>query len=79
MWTYIDKYYRTTPEVIAAKLAELQHAPGVTPYMGSDYRVHYRRADGTRVPEWREIAALVLAGHDHDITPDNVLQLLAAL
>lgn len=37
MWTYIDKHYRTTPEVIAAKLAELQHAPGVTPYVGSDY------------------------------------------
>ena len=79
MWTYIDKHYRTTPEVIAAKLAELQCAPGVTPYVGSDYRVHYRRADGARVPEWGEIAALVLAGHDHDITPDNVLQLLAAL
>ena len=79
MWAYIDKHYRTTPEVIAAKLAELQHAPGVTPYMGSDYRVHYRRADGARVPERHEVAALVLAGHDHDITPDNVLQLLAAL
>lgn len=79
MWSYIDKHYRTTPEVIAAKLAELQHAPGVTPYMGSDYRVHYRRADGTPVPEWREVATLVYAGHDHDITPDNVLQLLAAL
>lgn len=79
MWTYIDKHYRTTPEVIAAKLAELQHAPGVTPYVGSDYRVHYRRADGTRVPEWGEIATLVYAGHDHDITPGNVLQLLAAL
>ena len=64
MWAYIDKHYRTTPEVIAAKLAELQHAPGVTPYVGSDYRVHYRRAD---------------AGHDHDITPDNALKLLAAL
>ena len=61
------------------KLAELQHAPGVTPYMGSDYRVHYRRADGARVPEWHEIAALVHAGHDHDITPDNALKLLAAL
>ena len=36
-------------------------------------------ADGARVPEWREIAALVHAGHDHDITPDNVLQLLTAL
>lgn len=79
MWTYIDKYYRTTPAVIAAKLAELQHAPGVTPYVGSDYRVRYRRADGADVPEWREIAALVHAGHDHDITPDTVLQLLAAL
>lgn len=79
MWTYIYKHYRTTPEVIAAKLAELQHAPGVTPYMGSDYRVHYRRADGARVPEWHEIAALVRAGHDHDITPENVLQLLTAL
>lgn len=50
MWTYIDKHYRTTPEVIAAKLAELQHAPGVTPYVGSDYRVHYRRADGAPRP-----------------------------
>ena len=79
MWDDIKKSYRTTPEVIAAKLAELQHAPGVTPYMGSDYRVHSRRADGERVPEWREIAALVHAGHDHDITPDNVLKLLAAL
>ena len=79
MWNDIKKGYRTTPEVIAAKLAELQHAPGVTPYMGSDYRVHYRRADGTRVPEWHEIAALVRAGHDHDITPNNALQLLAAL
>lgn len=79
MWAYIDKHYRTTPEVIAAKLAELQHAPGVTPYVGSDYRVHYRRADGTPVPEWCEVAALVRAGHDHDITPDNALQLLAAL
>ena len=79
MWAYIDKHYRTTPEVIAAKLAELQHAPGVTPYMGSDYRVHYRRADGARVPEWREIAALVLAGHDHEIAPGNALELLAAL
>ena len=79
MWTYIDKRYRTTSEVIDAKLAELQHAPGVTPYVGSDYRVHYRRADGAPVPEWREVAALVRAGHDHDITPDNALQLLAAL
>ena len=79
MWTYIDKHYRTTPEVIAAKLAELQHTPGVTPYLGRDYRVHYRRADGSRVPEWQEVAALVYAGHDHDITPENVLQLLAAL
>ena len=79
MWAYIDKHYRTTPEVIAAKLAELQHAPGVTPYMGSDYRVHYRRADGARVPEGHEIAALVRAGHDHDITPDSALQLLTAL
>ena len=42
-------------------------------------RRDYRRADGSRVPEWREVAALVYAGHDHDITPDNVLQLLAAL
>lgn len=79
MWDDIKKGYRTTPEVIAAKLAELQHAPGVTPYMGRDYRVHYRRADGARVPEWREVAALVYAGHDHGITPDNALQLLAAL
>ena len=79
MWNDIKKGYRTTPEVIAAKLAELQHAPGVTPYMGRDYRVHYRRADGSRVPERQEVAALVLAGHDHDITPDNVLQLLAEL
>ena len=79
MWNDIKKGYRTTPEVIAAKLAELQHAPGVTPYVGSDYRVHYRRAGGTRVPERDEVAALVYAGHDHDITPDNALQLLAAL
>ena len=79
MGAEIDKHHRTTPGVIAATLAELQHAPGVTPYMGSDYRVHYRRADGTRVPEWGEIATLVYAGHDHDITPDNALQLLAAL
>ena len=79
MWTDIKKGYRTTAEVIAAKLAELQHAPGVTPYMGSDYRVHYRCADGARVPERHEVAALVLAGHDHDITSDNALQLLAAL
>ncbi len=79
MWADIKKGYRTTAEVIAAKLAELQHAPGVTPYVGSDYRMHYRRADGARVPERHEVAALVLAGHDHDITPDNILQLLAAL
>ena len=79
MLAYIDKHYRTTPEVIAAKPAELQHAPGVTPYVGSAYRVHYRRADGARVPEWHEIAALVRAGHDHDITPENALQLLTAL
>ena len=79
MWDDIKKGYRTTAEVIAAKLAELQHAPGVSPYMGSDYHVHYRRADGSRVPERHEVAALVLAGHDHDITPDNALQLLAAL
>lgn len=79
MWADIKKGYRTTAEVIAAKLAELQHAPGVSLYMGSDYRIHYRRADGARVPERHEVAALVLAGHDHDITPDNALQLLAAL
>ena len=79
MLAYIDKHCRTTPEVINAKLAELQHAPGVTPYVGSDCRVHYCRADGTRVPEWQDVAALVHAGHHHDITPDNALQLLAAL
>lgn len=57
-----NSYKQYPPETAAAILAQEQHAPGVTCYMGSDYRVHYRRPDGTTVPDYSYYLRLAVAG-----------------
>lgn len=49
----MEHFFKTVisaEEHAAMKLAEAQHAPGVSQKLGSDYRVHYIRPDGTEVP-----------------------------
>lgn len=59
---YNNSYKQYPPETAAAILAQEQHAPGVTCYTGSDYRVHYRRPDGTAVPDYSYYLRLAVAG-----------------
>lgn len=57
-----NNYKQYPAETAAVILAQEQHAPGVTCYMGSDYRVHYVRPDGTTVPDYDYYLRLSVAG-----------------
>lgn len=47
----LNRSYKQYPHETAAYWqAEEEHAEGVTPFMGSDYKTHYRRSDGSIVP-----------------------------
>ena len=48
-----NTFQLTIPEYASMKLAEAQHAPGVTQRMNPrTFRVEYIRPDGTLVPEY---------------------------
>ena len=48
-----DRFTQTLPEAAASKLAEAQHAPGVTPRVNPrTFRVEYVRPDGSIVPDY---------------------------
>ena len=58
----INSYKQYPAETAAVILAQEQHAPGVTCYVGRDYRVHYLRPDGTTVPGYDYYLRLAVAG-----------------
>lgn len=63
METLIHKTYIIhAPEIAAIKLAEEQHAPGVTVRMNENYKVEYVRTDGSIVPNYEYYLKLALAG-----------------
>ena len=49
-------------ETAAKKLAEEQHAPGVTYRMNSNFRVEYVRPDGSIVPNYEYYLKLAYEG-----------------
>lgn len=57
-----NNYKQYPAETAAAILAQEQHAPGVVCYVGGDFRVHYRRPDGSVVPDYAYFLRLALAG-----------------
>lgn len=56
-------YKQYPPERAAVKLAEAQHAPGVTVRMNPrTFRVEYIRPDGSKVPDYQWFLNEVLHG-----------------
>lgn len=60
---FSTSYKRFPPETAAYKLAEEQHAPGVSCRMNPrTFKVEYIRADGTVVPDYNYYLRLAYEG-----------------
>jgi len=63
MGDMFNRSYKRYPwETAAYKLAEEQHAPGVTCRMNSNFRVEYVRPDGSIVPDYEYYLKLAYEG-----------------
>lgn len=69
----------TLQELAAYMLAKEQHAPSVSPFMGHDYKIHYRRADGSIVPDYDFFLKLAYEGkyyiHGREVSAMEYLEI----